>query len=167
MTFEITRKPLRIELTYLKLQTENAYTFGLGCSTMIIMVFELTNKIFSSGFNIKFVWLRLSPSVCQILAIRHLDGVRHLLWEKKRKEIIPRNFFTILINETKKLRKSRKVESVIKASITNKRTNVILITKNRKPHAIRTKRFPSTQPNSIHTPEELPSGNAFRVLKLA
>lgn len=55
MTFIITRKPLRIELTYLKLQTENADTFGLGCSTMIIMVFESTNKIFSSGFNIEFV----------------------------------------------------------------------------------------------------------------
>lgn len=51
MTFKITRKPLRIELTYLKLETENAYKIGLGCSTMIIMVFESTNNIFSSGLT--------------------------------------------------------------------------------------------------------------------
>lgn len=55
----------------------------------------------------------------------------------------------------KKLRKARKVESVIKASITNKRTKCHLDHENRKSHAIRAKRFPSTQPNSIHTPEEL------------
>lgn len=50
MTFAMTRKPLRIGPTSPELQTENAYTFGLGCSTMIIMVFESTNKIFSCGF---------------------------------------------------------------------------------------------------------------------
>lgn len=99
MTFKITRKPLRIELTYLKLETENAYTFGLGCSTMIIMVFESTNKIFSSGLTSDSRGYA-SCYLCVKLAISHRDGARLLLWEKKRKEIIPRNFRPSFINKS-------------------------------------------------------------------
>lgn len=55
-------------------------------------------------------------------------GARTLREKRRKIKHYPSEFFTQhLINYTQ--RKSRKVESVIKASITNKRTNVILITK--------------------------------------
>lgn len=65
---------------------------------MIIMVFESTKiRSFPVALTSNSSSLRLAPSICQVLAARHLDGVRQMLW----KDIIPRNFFTILINETK------------------------------------------------------------------
>lgn len=54
-------------------------------------------------------------------------GARTLREKRRKIKHYPSEFFTQHLTITQ--RKSRKVESVIKASITNKRTNVILITK--------------------------------------
>lgn len=132
MTFKVTRKPGTARSHLFQV----ANTFGLGCS-------QYTNND-NYGFRSplpqtrSFLWLYniersvfgLAPSVCQLATTRHLDGAGCENLEREETEdraLSLEIFHTTSYNYTQ--RKSRKVESVIKASITNKRTNVILITK--------------------------------------